>query len=231
MRAKLVPIGVAVLLFLLTLSARAAFGQALTAPQCHALIQLGAKFAMLKDSTNDDERRQFALIVAEQFAFSFPADGWGTKRAGDGRPQTKDVVARQRNGMLEGFDLVNGSTRAIVCDSYVALPGQIFIPVTPRDHLASAAPPPTPPPSTPPPAPPPECAQLQERLAQLATKADVIEAKVDGVRRSLEEHRTAVREAERTALAFLKDWKTYVAITGGIFAGAAAKARSQDPKE
>jgi hypothetical protein len=130
-----------VFLFLAT----SAGAQSLPDAQCATLKQLGAKFGTLNKGT-DDQRRQFALIVAEQFAFSFPGEGWGSKSAGGGRPQTKDVVARQRNGVLDGWDLVNGSTLDVVCTSHVDLQGQQFIAVNAVDHLESAPPPPPPPP-------------------------------------------------------------------------------------
>lgn len=125
--------------------ATSAGAQSLPDAQCATLKQLGSKFGTLNKGT-DDQRRQFALIVAEQFAFSFPGEGWGSKSAGAGRPQTKDVVARQRNGVLDGWDLVNGSTLDVVCTSHLDLAGQVFIAVNAVDHLGSAPPPPPPPP-------------------------------------------------------------------------------------
>lgn len=116
-----------------------AFAQSLAAAPCDTLKQLGAKFGALNKGT-DDERRQFALIVAEQFAFAFPGEGWGSKAAGPGRPQSKDVVARQTLIGLDGWDLVDGTTRAVRCDVHVDLPGQLFIAVTPSDHLGGGGP-------------------------------------------------------------------------------------------
>lgn len=122
-----------------------AIAQPLTDAQCSVLKQLGAKFGALNHGS-DDQRREFALKVAQQFAFSFPSEGFGSKSAGAGRPQTKDVVARQKNGVLDGWDLVNGSTLDVVCTSHLTLDGQVFIPVQPVDYLGSAPPPPPPPP-------------------------------------------------------------------------------------
>jgi hypothetical protein len=131
-------------LLLALVLAAPAFAQTLPPAQCTVLQQLGAKFGALNKGT-DEERRQFALIVAEQFAFSFPGDGWGAKSAGPGRPPSKDVVARNRAGTLDGWDLVDGTTRAVRCTSHVDLPGQLFIEVDAVDHLGAPVidPPPT----------------------------------------------------------------------------------------
>lgn len=133
---------IALCLFLISSTA---FAQSLPDAQCNVLKQMGAKFGALNHGS-DDQRREFALKVAQQFAFSFPGEGWGSKSAGPGRPQTKDVVARQKNGALDGWDLVNGSTLDVVCTSHVDLAGQVFIPVTPVDYLGTSTPPPPPPP-------------------------------------------------------------------------------------
>lgn len=114
--------------------------QALPAPQCAVLQQLGAKFGTLNQGS-DDQRREFALKVAQQFAFSFPGEGWGSKDAGGGRPQTKDAVARVLGqGALIGYDLVNGDTRQVVCGGQMDLTGQHFIDVTPHDWLGTPKP-------------------------------------------------------------------------------------------
>jgi hypothetical protein len=125
-----------------------ATAQSLPAPACAALQALEQKHGALNQGT-DDQRRAFALIVAEQFAFSFPGEGWGTKSADPGRPQTKDAVARLRGATLDGWDLVDGGTRRVTCNSHIDLQGQNFIAVTPRNHLDDAPPPPDTPPPTP----------------------------------------------------------------------------------
>lgn len=120
-----------------------AFAQALTDAQCSVVRQIDAKFPALNKG-DDDTRREFARMVAEQFAFAFPGEGWGSKDAGGGRPPTKDVVARNRNGVLDGWELVDGGSRAIKCNDHITLEGQHFIEVRPVDHLGVPPPPPPP---------------------------------------------------------------------------------------
>lgn len=120
--------------------------QSLPDAACTTLKALGGKFGNLNRGT-DDDRRRFALMVAQQFKFSFPDQGWGTKSAGEGRPQTKDAVARQVGSRLDGWDIVDGSTREVTCAAHVDLPGQTFIPVVATNHLGEivVVPPPPPP--------------------------------------------------------------------------------------
>lgn len=124
-----------------------AFAQSLSDAQCSVVRAIDAKFPALNKGT-DDQRREFALKVAQQFTFSFPGEGWGSKAAGPGRPQTKDVVARNRNGALDGWELVDGASRSVKCNDHLDLAGQLFIPVSPVDYLGSTPPPPPPPPPT-----------------------------------------------------------------------------------
>lgn len=176
-----------------------ATAQSLPAAACDTLQRLGAKFGSLNQG-DDDQRRQFALIVAEQFAFSFPNQGWGSKSAGAGRPQTKDVVARQGMMGLEGWDLVDGATRQVTCTSHVDLQGQVFIAVAPRDHLGGSPPPPPPGPLPGPlPPPPPELltatADLQQQqLALLLQIIAKLETQLDQQRVQSAALESAVRD-------------------------------------
>lgn len=120
------------------------WAQSLTDAQCAAAKAIDAKFPTLNKGS-DDQRREYALKVAQQFAFSFPAEGWGSKDAGGGRPQTKDVVARLRNGVLDGWELVDGATRSVKCNDHITLDGQHFIQVDPHDWLGAGETPPPPP--------------------------------------------------------------------------------------
>jgi hypothetical protein len=106
--------------------------------------------------TQEVRMRDWTRLLAEQFAFSFPAEGWGCKSTSRGSTQSFDVMARQAGGRLWGYDLAfdGGSPRARLNTEPEAidLAGQAFIPVTPVNHLGAAPPvtPPTPPPVTPP---------------------------------------------------------------------------------
>lgn len=103
--------------------------------------------------------------VAEQFAFSFPAEGWGHKSAAANRPPSSDVVARRTPAGLIGYRIIppplssHGMQGTPVS---MPLPGQIFIEVTPQNHLGVPSPGPSPTPTptpTPGPAPPPASSQ------------------------------------------------------------------------
>lgn len=185
------------------------YAQALPGPACAELQAIDAKFGGLNQGT-DDARRQFALIVAEDFAFKFPGEGWGSKSADPGRPQTKDVVARQRGNTLEGWDLVDGGTKRVTCTSHVDLTGQHFIPVTPRNHLEAETPPPPPPPA-------PTGLTVIERVTALQARTeDVIQAlqaqelKLDAIQHQLEIAQVALEQAT----AGLK-FPTYTAVIFG----------------
>jgi hypothetical protein len=143
------------------------FAQPLSDAQCAIVRAIDAKFPALNKGT-DDQRREFALKVAQQFTFSFPGEGWGSKAAGSGRPQTKDVVARNRNGVLDGWELVDGASRSVKCNDHITLDGQLFIQVAPVDYLASAPPPPPPP-------PPPDSETITILREQLATSKAILE--------------------------------------------------------
>lgn len=160
-------------LLLAVVVALPARAQSLSEAQCAVLKQLGSKFGSLNRGT-DDQRREFALKVAQQFAFSFPGEGWGSKSAGPGRPPTKDAVARQHDGVLEGWDLVDGTSREVTCTTHLDLTGQIFLAVTPLNHLGTGG-------TTDPPPPPPQpsgaaTADLQQQqlaiLLQILGKLD-----------------------------------------------------------
>lgn len=109
--------------------------------------------ALLERQTpNQAGDEAFVRMVAEQFAHSFPAEGWGMKRVDPTRPLSNNVVARQTTTGLVGFRVVPAATLPPQID----LRGQVFDAVTARNHLdvVIAPPPPVDPPIvvTPPPA-------------------------------------------------------------------------------
>lgn len=97
--------------------------------------------------------RQWAIGLAEQVAFERPGEGWGTKRADPGRPISKDGLARQMNGRLWIFDMVTGAGtgagRLVENPEAEDITGQVFVEVTPKNHLSAAVPPPVSGPSVP----------------------------------------------------------------------------------
>jgi hypothetical protein len=110
--------------------------------------------AHLTAASSDDAKRVVTIQLAEQMAFEFPGQGWGAKTAGNGRPISKDCVAKVES-LTGGTSIVKG-----VCYDWikggggVQLPplandiaGQVFVPVAAVDHLAVSTPPPPPPPA------------------------------------------------------------------------------------
>lgn len=94
---------------------------------------------------DDDQRRSLAGMIAEQARFEMGPD-WGWKRAGEGRPPSKDAIAFKGGPELIGWDLFNGSTRAPNRNpESMSLAGQIFIDVAPINHLGNVSVPPPPP--------------------------------------------------------------------------------------
>lgn len=89
----------------------------------------------------EDACRQWATRFAEQVAFTTDDLTWGTKRAGAGRPLSKDTLARMVVGHLFIWDLISGAGtgngQAVNPDTVQSadITGQLFEPVTPQDHL------------------------------------------------------------------------------------------------
>ena len=93
-------------------------------------------------------------VIAEDFAFAFPSESWGQKKADPSRPVSSDVIARQLGGNLEGYRVVpkpSGVPQAF------NLAGQVFVSVTPTNHLSGQPGPVPVPPVTPPPPARPIC--------------------------------------------------------------------------
>lgn len=57
----------------------------------------------------EDRCRQWSIRLAEQVAFELPGQGWGIKRADQGRPIGKDTIAREFQGALLCWDLMTGA--------------------------------------------------------------------------------------------------------------------------
>lgn len=89
--------------------------------------------------------------TAEQFAFSFPNEGWGRKRADGSRPVSSDVLARTVAGTLYGYKVL---PRSNGMPAEWNITGQVFVPVPAVNHLGETEVP-VPPPPTPAPVPPP----------------------------------------------------------------------------
>lgn len=124
-----------------------------------------------------DSARAWTMQLAEQFAFSFPNEGWGTKSAGGGRPPSTDVIARNCCGGLWGYDVIlsqSSPTQTLISNpGPLNLAGQVFIAVTPRNHLGSIIPPIT----TPPPV----------NLEPLFTRVQILEQQILNLNAKLKE--------------------------------------------
>lgn len=82
--------------------------------------------------------RDWILRVAQQFAYAFPGEGWGVKRAQPNSPQSDNVIARQPpSGGFFGYRLIPATANPVA----ISLTGQTFVPVSPVDHLGGASPP------------------------------------------------------------------------------------------
>ena len=97
--------------------------------------------------------RAWATRFAEQAAFTY-GPVWGMKRADPNRPISKDTITRQANGSLDCWDLLigtgTGSPRLADDPAHHDINGQVFVPVTPTNHLGAVVPPPPDPGPVPP---------------------------------------------------------------------------------
>lgn len=85
----------------------------------------------------DADARQWTRALAEQFAFRFPSEGWGTKQADPGRPPSTDVICTRVP--FVGYDVLIGqgtASQAVATQpAPINLAGQLFIAVEPFDHI------------------------------------------------------------------------------------------------
>ena len=137
----------------------------------------------------EERARVWTRGLAEQIVFETGDATIGVKNAGGGRPQSKDSIAI--NGpRLINFDMLSGvgtgHPTVIASPQGADITGQVFMPVSPVNHLGDA---PALPPSTPPASQPP-AADLSSVLARLA----LVEAANSALRDALAEE-TAARVA------------------------------------
>jgi hypothetical protein len=103
---------------------------------------------------HDEACRGWTRHLAEQAVFTFPAAGYGCKRASDDRPLSKDVIACFGGAVLMGWDVLIGAgtgAPAVIGapGESLDLTGQVFVAVTGRDWLAEAGASASPSPSAP----------------------------------------------------------------------------------
>lgn len=92
----------------------------------------------------EEQARQWATRFAQQVKFSTGDQSWGSKRAGDGRPLSKDTIAKFTNGQLLIWDLISGAGtgngQPVNPDTVQSqdITGQKFEPVDAVDYLGEA---------------------------------------------------------------------------------------------
>lgn len=120
----------------------------------------------------EDTARQWSIRFAEQVAYE-QGPSWGMKRADPNRPISKDTIAQSVDGHLLIWDLLTGtgtgSPRLNENPESEDITGQVFVPVTPTNHLGTPAPAPQPTP-----APSVDLSALLQKFDTLAGRVDAL---------------------------------------------------------
>lgn len=132
----------------------------------------------------EEQVRQWSIRLAEQVAYELPNQGWGTKRADPNRPISKDGLAwrddEDRGGRLWIFDMVTGAGtgngRLVENPEAEDITGQVFVPVTPTNHLGAA-----PKPSAPPAQPLADLVAVVQAMSNLTSKIDTLQRRVEDI--------------------------------------------------
>lgn len=131
----------------------------------------------------EERARQWTIKFAEQVAFDVPHQGWGMKRADPNRPISKDTISKLEGGRLLIWDLLTGTgtgtPRPVDNPESEDITGQLFVEVTPTNHLKGVAPPATTLTSdsrtvAPPPMAESDAAQMVAHLAAIRTTLEAI---------------------------------------------------------
>jgi hypothetical protein len=150
----------------------------------HALYELHLPLAR----GSEEDRRLLTRTIAEQICFEL-GPLWGCKKASPSRPQSKDSIAFNAPSGMVTFDWQNGSTREPLvpprfwsADELTRTNGgfqQVFIPVTPADHLGvKPEPPAMPPPISAPPAPAPTVVPSLSDYHELLRRLNLMESRI-----------------------------------------------------
>lgn len=125
--------------------------------------------------------RDWTRKLAEQFAFTFPNEGWGHKAGGNGRPPSTDVIARQGSFGFWGYDVILSqgapSQQLITNPDALNLAGQEYIPVTPTNHLGTSGGGSNPPPVD----PTPDLNALKLRVLELEKQVASLQSTVSSL--------------------------------------------------
>lgn len=121
------------------------------------ITQFANKFPIPK--SDETASQDWTHKLSQQLKFSFPAAGWGHKKAGAGRPHSKDVVAI--SSPFVGWDVIlaagTSTPELSLNGDSIDLAGQLFESVTALDSLDSI----------PPPEPPPIIGDINAKLDQI----------------------------------------------------------------
>jgi len=103
----------------------------------------------------EERARQWTLYLVAQIVYEFPGQGYGSKRADNSRPISKDSLAQTGEGLLFNWDMLSGAgtgaPRLTDNPDGENITGQIFVPVNGLNVIGGATPtPPTPTPTPPP---------------------------------------------------------------------------------
>ena len=113
-----------------------------TAAHQETLDSYAALFGL--PALDGESARTWTRELAEQFAFSFPSEGWGTKQADAGRPPSTDCICTKKP--FTGYDVIISQGAPNQALAHMPDPinlegsGQIYITVEAVDHLSEAAP-------------------------------------------------------------------------------------------
>lgn len=92
----------------------------------------------------EDRCRAWVRALAEQVYFDTGNPFWGVKNAGGGRPQSKDAIAFNGPRLISWDQLLGvgtGRPTLIAEPAGEDITGQVFVPVSPVNHLGTARPP------------------------------------------------------------------------------------------
>lgn len=138
------------------------------------LVRWEATFG-LPPWNDDNAARDYTRRCAEQFAYTFPGEGWCHKSASPTRPPSTDVIARYLSEHnFWGYDLILDQGRPSQSFNFhpqpLDLSGQTKIDVTPTNHLGISPPDP--------PVPPPGGGDLEARVTALENQVLALRGKV-----------------------------------------------------
>jgi len=128
----------------------------------------------------EETARQWSIRFAEQVAFEL-GPMWGMKRADPNRPISKDTLSFYADDTIRIWDLLTGtgtgSPRLVENPESEDITGQVFVRVTPTNHLGVAQPPVTNPPDL----PPADLGPVMSAMSNLTSKIDTLQGHVDAL--------------------------------------------------